>query len=163
MHLKRILVATVFGLIFGIVVSEISFLWLRQYDRAPQRIELAIPSGTAARIAQGQSSPGIPPDMGFVLGDTLVIINEDIVAHQLGPLWIPAASTASLRLDQTGNLTYQCSFEPTRYFGLDVRASLTTTTRLAGILEAGFPMSVLIFLYSLLVWPPKKTPIGFSS
>lgn len=156
MLLKRILIASVLGLLFGVVVSEVSFLWLRQYDRAPQRIELTIPAGTAEKIAQGQAAPGIPTDMGFVLGDTLVVINQDIVAHQLGPLWIPAASTASLRLDQAGNLAYQCSFEPTHYFGLDVRASLDTSTRLVGILEAAIPMFFLILLYSLLVWPLKK-------
>ncbi|MCL4529309.1 MAG: hypothetical protein M1282_07840 [Chloroflexi bacterium] len=153
---KRILIASLLGLLFGIVVSEISFLWLRQYDRSPQRIELTIPAGTASRIAQGESPPGIPADMGFVLGDTLVVINQDIVAHQLGPLWIPSASTASLRLDQEGNLAFQCSFELTHYFGLDVRASLDTSTRIVGILEAAIPMFFLILLYGLLVCPLKK-------
>lgn len=156
MLLKRILISTLIGMLFGVVVSEISFLWLRQYDRAPQRIELTIPSGTAVKIAQGQAAPGIPTDMGFVRGDTLVVINQDVVAHQLGPLWIPAASTASLQLDQAGNLAYQCSFEPTHYFGLDVRDSLTSSVRIVGILEAGIPMIFIIFLYSALVWPLKK-------
>ncbi len=156
---KRILIASLLGLLFGIVVSEVSFLWLRQYDRSPQRIELTIPAGTADKIAQGEAPPGIPADMGFVLGDTLVVINQDIVAHQLGPLWIPAVSTASLRLEQEGNLAYQCSFEPTHYFGLDVRASVTTSTRIVGILEAAIPMSFLILLYGFLVWPLKKQTI----
>jgi len=156
MLLKRILIASVFGMLFGIVVSEISFLWLRQYDRAPQRIELTIPAGTAEKIAQGQAAPGIPTDMGFVLGDTLVVINQDTVAHQLGPLWIPATSTASLQLQQVGNLAFQCSFEPTHYFGLDVRAALDTSTRIIGILEAGIPMGILAYLYGALVWPLKK-------
>lgn len=159
MLFKRILISSLLGLLFGVVVSEISFLLLRQYDRSPQRIELTIPTGTAARIAQGELPPGIPADMGFVLGDTLVVINRDIVAHQLGPLWIPAASTASLRLEQTGNLAFQCSFEPTHYFGLNVRESLTTSTRLVGILEAGVPMGILIVLYSVLVWPLKKQTV----
>jgi len=159
MLLKRILIASLLGLLFGIVVSEISFLLLRQYDRAPQRIELTIPTGTAARIAQGESPPGLPVDMGFVLGDTLVVINQDVVAHQLGPLWIPAASTASLRLEQEGNLAFQCSFEPSHYFGLDVRESLAISTRLVGILEAAIPMGILIFLYSILVWPLKKQTV----
>jgi hypothetical protein len=156
MILKRVLIASVLGLVFGVIVSEISFLWLRQYDRAPQRIELTIPSGTAAKIAQGEAPPGIPAGMGFVLGDTLVVINQDIVAHQLGPLWIPATSTASLQLEQEGNLAYQCSFEPSHYFGLDVRASVTTSIRLVGILESAVPMFFLILLYGFLVWPLKK-------
>lgn len=154
---KRIIISSVLGLLFGIVVSEVSFFWLRQYDRAPKRIELTVPAGTAVKIAQGETPPGIPTDMGFVLGDTLVVVNQDVVAHQLGPLWIPAASTASLKLEQPGNLAFQCSFESTHYFGLDVRDSITTSARLVGILEAAIPMGILIALYSLLVWPLKKT------
>ncbi len=156
MILKRVLIASVLGLVFGVIVSEISFLWLRQYARAPQRIELTIPAGTAVKIALGEPPPGIPTDMGFVLGDTLVVINQDTVAHQLGPLWIPAASTASLQLEQAGNLAYQCSFEPSHYFGLDVREAVTTSIRIVGILEAAIPMFFLILLYGFLVWPLKK-------
>jgi len=163
MLLKRILISSVLGLLFGVLVSEVSFLLLRQYDRSPQRIELTIPSGTAAKIALGETPPGIPSDMGFVLGDTLVVINHDIVAHQLGPLWIPADSTASLQLSQSGNLTYQCSFEPTHYFGLDVREAVTLATRIVGVLEAAIPMIMLIVLYSLLVWPIKKRAADLSS
>ena len=37
--------------------------------------------------------------MSFVVGDTLVVKNEDSVEHQLGPLWIPAGSSASMPLN----------------------------------------------------------------
>jgi len=157
--LKRILISTLLGLLFGVVISEVSFILLRRYDRPPMRVELTIPAGAADLVAKGSSAPGLPADMSFVLGDTLVVINQDNVEHKLGPLWIPANSTATLKLEQTGNMAYQCSFEPTHYFGLDVHEALTTSTRMVGILEAGIPMAMLITLYSILVWPLKKPAV----
>jgi hypothetical protein len=94
--------------------------------------------------------------MTFVVGDRLVVNNEDAVAHKLGPLWIPAASTAELSLDQEESLAFECTFQPGNYFGLDVRQPLTTRTRLFGILYVALPMAILIALYSLVLTPKKN-------
>jgi hypothetical protein len=94
--------------------------------------------------------------MTFVVGDTLIVDNEDAVDHKLGPLWIPAHSSAQLSLDQEESLAYECSFQPGKYFGLDVREPLTTGTRLYGILFVAFPMAIMIALYSLVLAPVKK-------
>jgi hypothetical protein len=118
-------------------------------------VEITIPLGTAERVMQGEQPPTIPENMIFVVGDVLVIHNEDSVDHKLGPLWIPANTSAQLALSQKENLAYECSFQPGRYFGLDVREPLTLGTRLYGILYAGIPMGILIALYSLAL-PVKK-------
>ncbi|GAB4449319.1 MAG: hypothetical protein OHK0041_10440 [Anaerolineales bacterium] len=153
--IKRLIVSLLLGLLLGAAISEIPFLFLRETARPPQEIVLTIPRGTAEQVARGEQPPTLPTDMIFVVGDTLVIKNEDVVDHKLGPLWIPANASARLPLGQQENLAYECSFQPGNYFGLDVREALTTGTRIFGILFAGLPMGVLIALYSFIM-PVKK-------
>jgi hypothetical protein len=93
--------------------------------------------------------------MKFVVGDTLIVQNEDKVDHQLGPLWIPASTSARLSLDQVESLSYECSFQPGKYLGLDVNEPLTLGTRIYGILYIALPMAILFALYSLAI-PAKN-------
>lgn len=153
--IKRLLISLLVGLLIGAAISEIPFIFLQESARPPQEVVLTIPLGTADQVARGEQPPAIPTDMVFVVGDVLVIRNEDIVDHKLGSLWIPARSSAQLALGQEENLAYECSFQPGNYFGLDVREPLTTGTRVFGILFAGLPMGVLIALYSFIM-PVKK-------
>ena len=152
---KRILYSLLLGLALGAVVSEVPFLFLRETARPPKEITLIIPAGTAEKIAHGQQPPDIPENMVFVVGDTLIVKNEDTVDHKFGPLWIPASTSAQLSLDQEESLAYECTFQPSKYIGLDVRESLTVGTRIYGIIYAGLPLGILIALYSL-VMPSKK-------
>lgn len=153
--LRRILYSILIGLALGSLINEITFLFLRETARPPEVIELVIPEGTAERVARGESPPTIPPSMTFVLGDVLVVRNNDVTDHQLGPLWIPPGFSASLSLDRVESYAYDCSFQPGNYFGLDVREPLTLGTRIYGILYSGLPLGGLIALYSLIM-PVKK-------
>src|SRR5512145_487982 len=153
---KRILLAIGLGLLLGAVISEVPFLFLRDTARAPREIVLTIPTGTAEQVARGEQPPSIPENMTFVVGDRLVVKNEDSVDHKLGPLWIPANSSAELSLDQEESLAYECSFQPGNYFGLDVREPLTLGTRLYGIFFVAIPMSIMIALYSFVIGPKKN-------
>jgi hypothetical protein len=153
---KRILFSILFGLLIGVAVSEVPFLFLRETARAPREIVLTIPAGTSVQVARGEQPPSIPENMTFVVGDRLVVKNEDSIDHKLGPLWIPANSSAQLDLDQEENLAFECSFQPGKYFGLDVREPLTPRTRLYGIFYVALPMAILFALYSLVLTPKKK-------
>jgi hypothetical protein len=152
---KRIVISMLIGLVLGALISEVSFIFLRETTRPPQMIELVIPLGTAERVANGETPPTIPESMTFVVGDTLLVKNDDVADHELGPLWIPAGSSASLSLDAVQSYAYACSFQPGKYFGLDVREALTLGTRLSGILYSGLPLGGLIALYALIM-PAKK-------
>ena len=152
---KRILASVGLGLLIGVLASEVPFLFLRETARAPREITLTIPAGTAEQVARGEQPPSIPENMTFVVGDGLVVKNEDSADHRLGPLWIPANSVARLSLDQEESLAYECTFQPGKYFGLDVREPLTIGTRIYGIIYVALPMAILIALYSFVV-PPKK-------
>ncbi len=152
----RLLFALSLGFGLTAVMSEITFLILKDSsDHVPQRVELIIPAGTSERVAKGESLPSIPADLTFVVGDTLVVKNEDSVSHQLGPVWAPPGATASLALDQADKFVYDCTFQPSRSMGLDVRSRVTLTTRIQALFLAGPPMAALIAIYSVALWPLK--------
>ena len=154
--IKRLLLSLIAGLAVGVLVSEVPFLFLQETARAPREVVLTIPSGTADQVARGEQPPSIPENMTFVVGDRFVVQNEDSVDHKLGPLWIPANSSAQLALDQEESLAYECSFQPGNYFGLDVREPLTLGTRVYGIFFVAVPMAIMIALYSFMLAPQKK-------
>lgn len=155
----RIAVSILIGLGLAWAMSETAFLILKDSsDHAPQQVELVIPSGTAGRVAAGEAPPSIPSDLTFVVGDTLVVKNEDTVSHQLGPVWVPPGAEARLVLDQADKFSYACTFQPGRYLGLDVRSRVTLTTRLQALILAGPPMAALIAIYSIALWPLKPAP-----
>ena len=154
--IKRIVISMLLGIILAAITTEVSYQVLKRENREPMRVELVIPAGTAASIEKGKAPPGIPEVMTFVVGDTFVVFNQDEVDHQLGPLWIPPGTSASINLDMEENYSYECSFQTTRIFGLDVLQPVTLGTRLTGILFAGFPLGALFSVYSVLLTPDKK-------
>jgi hypothetical protein len=152
--LRRLLLAFLIATVLVWLVSEAAFqLQKGKNDRAPQLVELVIPAGTADRVAAGEKIPEIPQEMVFVVGDTLLVRNEDSAAHQLGPLWVPAGATASLRLEKAERTAYSCSFQNSQYMGLLVQPSTTTSTRVAALALAAPATAMFLFVYSLAIWP----------
>ena len=154
--IQRVALSVLIGVFVGFLISEISFQLLKETNRAPQTVELLIPAGTAEQVKRGETPPNIPEEMNFVVGDVLLVKNEDTVDHELGPLWIPAGTSAQMTLDRDENFIFACSFQPSSYFGLDVREPVTIWTRVGGIIFAGVPLGAIIALYSLIVWPINK-------
>ena len=114
---------------------------------------MVIPDGTADAVSQGKAPPSLPEGMSFVVGDVLEVENRDSADHQLGPLWIPAGTTASLALTEEENYIFTCSFSPSNFFGLDVKEPVTFWTRLSGLFFAGVPLGAILMLYSFVLWP----------
>ena len=156
----RMLLFIVIGLVAAAIISEVTFrLQGVTTVRDPQTVQLVIPAGTADKVALGQSV--LPAGQTFMVGDTLQVKNEDSVTQTLGPLVIPPGASASMKLDQVGSLSYTCSFQPTKYYGIEVQQGLTFGMRLEATLLAGLPLGVLLGVYSLVVKPlkpKKKTP-----
>jgi hypothetical protein len=152
---KRIIISMGIGLLIGLILSEVTFLFLGETAREPQTITVVVPAGTAELVAKGEQPPSLPKGMDFVTGDTLVIDNQDAVAHQLGPLWIPAGTSGQLILGEPENLAMECSFQPNKYIGLDIHEPLTLATRIYGIFFAGLPMGILIAVYAAIL-PTRK-------
>jgi hypothetical protein len=154
-YLLRILAAMIIGFVISGIVSEASFRLLgNTTSRAPTNIELVIPKGTAEKVAKGETN--LVGSITFVVGDILTIYNQDTVTHSLGPLVVPPGTSASLSLDTPENQRFSCSFNPSQFFGLDVRDATTTSTRIIGLLLAGIPLGFLLATYSLAAWPIKE-------
>ena len=154
---KRLLICVLAGLALGAVLSEAAFYFLDSGEtRPPAVISLVIPPGTAAEVSAGRAEPSLPASLTFVLGDTLLVKNEDSVVHTLGPVLIPPGTSGSMKLDSPEYSAVSCSFQPSRYLVLTMGSSLNGATRLVGILEAGVPMSFLFALYGLFAFPMKK-------
>jgi len=153
-YLKRLGLAFLICLVFILAFNEITYRFLKESgDRAPQAVQIIIPAGTAARIAAGEMVDSIPDELIFVAGDVLEVSNLDNTDHQLGPLWIPAGTTASLALDLPDKMSYSCSFSPRQYLEIDVRQPTTLSDRIIA-LTLGVPtLTVLVFLYSLAAKP----------
>lgn len=153
-YLVRLAVIFVICLVFVIAFNEITYAFQKDaYDRAPEAVQVVIPQGTAERVKAGQPEPSIPEGLVFVVGDVLEVVNEDDVAHQLGPLWIPAQTTASLAMDEATTASYSCSFRPDSAMDIDVRQATTWTDRLVGVTIAAPTLAALVFLYSLAAKP----------
>jgi hypothetical protein len=143
-----IIVSLAVGILLAGIMTEASYRFqTRSQDRDPKTITILIPAGTARKVSEGASSPEIPKELVFVVGDTLVVQNKDTEDHQLGPLFIPKGSSASLTFNRAENLAYACTFTPEKYLGLEIKTPLTMYTRLIGILSAGLPLGALIALY----------------
>lgn len=153
---KRILIAFLLGIAVAAVTTELSYFFLKKENRAPGVIELVIPAGTAELIRSGESPPQIPKDMRFVVGDTLQVVNRDSENHQLGPLWIPANSSASQKLETEENMVVECTFQAGSYMGITVQEPVTWRTRISGIFFAGFPLGMMFAVYSGLIGSDKK-------
>lgn len=152
---KRVIISLVVGILLGTAITEIPFIYLRDTARAPKEITLVIPNGTAEQVARGEQPPTIPENMAFVVGDTLIVKNEDNADHKLGPLWIPANTSAQLQLKTEESFAYECSFQPGKYLGIDVHEPLTFGTRLYGVFYVGLPLGILIAVY-VAVLPSRK-------
>jgi hypothetical protein len=155
-YLKRLSLVFIVVLVVVIGINEGAYLLQKDKDdRAPKTIELVIPAGTAEEVAAGQNVSSLSDHMVFMMGDTLVVKNEDSVDHQLGPVWVPPNSTARLPLIKPDKYAFTCSFVPSKILGLDVRQPTTLGIKLTALAISAPTVTVLIFLYSLLVYPVK--------
>jgi hypothetical protein len=154
LYAKRLLIVLALSTLAVFLISELGILLQNENAaRAPETVELIIPAGTAAAVAAGEEAPGIPDEISFVLGDTLLVRNQDEVDHSLGPLYIPAGASARLTLEEPENFALTCSFKASRYLGLDVRPPTTWQTRLTALAFGVPPTAALFFVYSLAVYP----------
>lgn len=80
-----------------------------------------IPPGTAAALAAGEPVDVLPADLELRLRDTLVVVNLDDQAHQVGPFRVAPGEQLSRPADQLSSFSGFCSLHPDR--GLDIAIS----------------------------------------
>lgn len=154
--IRRFFIILAISMVAWLILGELAYLLIKDpASRPPTTVELIIPAGTAERVAAGETPPGIPEEMVFVAGDTLLVKNEDSVTHQLDLLFVPAGASASMSLPEANDFAFSCSFQPNNYFNLTVRQATTLVTRLSA-LWYGVPVTVgFLLAYSFIFWPLK--------
>ncbi len=159
--LVRVVICVVAGLAIALLVSEGGYLFAKdRLDRSPESIVLVIPKGTSDLVSAGHSAPSLPPEMSFVQGDTLIVKNEDTTSHQLGPVWVPAGASGSMVMDTVNTFSYECSFQPSHYLGVNIYPRVTWGTRLTAMIILGLPTIGMFLVYSFIFNQPKpKTDV----
>lgn len=158
----RLFFSLIIAFIFGFLISEVSFQILtRNTEREVEIYEIIIPEGTSERVEKGFPIPTIPESMIFFEGDKIIVQNDDNVSHQLGPIWVPAGSIGTLTLEKPQSYSLACTFQPSKLMGLEVRPRLTNNIRFQGILAIGLPSGILVWLFSIVIFPldPKKIEV----
>lgn len=154
--IRRFILLLLLSVLLVWIGSEVAYAYLRSdFDRPPENVTLTIPAGTAVRVAAGLEEPAIPAELSFVVGDTLIVYNDDNQPHELGPLYIPAGASASLVMDDASVFEYTCSFRPSQYLGLTVYEGTTLSVRLIALTYVSPATAIILFVYSL-VWFPLK-------
>ncbi len=157
LYRNRFFVVFFVSLLFVGIVNEGAHLLLKEKtDRPPETIEIRIPAGTAERVEAGEAVPSIPSELVLVICDTLMVTNEDDVPHELGPLWVPSGSSATLLMENANKYTLGCTFQPSKFLNFDVRSRTTLTSRFQAFALATPPTAMFFFLYSLLAFPLKN-------
>ncbi len=156
--LARLLGTFLLSLLFGFAVSEISYRLSRsEAERIPEVITIVIPAGAAEQISRGLPGPEMP-EMKFLEGDQIVVVNQDQVSHQLGPMWIPPGASSSLTLDRPSQYEMACSFQAAETLAIDVQPRARTSDRVVGALAIGLPTWALLALYAIVASPlPPRT------
>ena len=84
-------------------------------------VRIEVPTGTAERLEAGEEVELLPRTLEVEVGDRLVIVNHDRVAHEVGPY----AVAAGQRLEQTftapGTIEGVCTLHPSGAITIEVR------------------------------------------
>jgi hypothetical protein len=88
----------------------------------PRILAIVIPRGAAQKIAAGEKIAPFPSEITLTAGvkDTLLILNEDEAGHGVGPFWINAGQSLTLRFDTPGTYSVACSLDPEHAFRIVV-------------------------------------------
>ncbi len=131
------------ALVFGFTALTLHLMG--RASRPPRTILLVVPEGTRERVARGENPLELPPTLGFVVGDTLVIRNLDSAAHRIGPFIAPPGEERAFKLGRASAGSLLCSLHPSGRLnllrveprGVEMRLTLAPT------LYLGLPLGFL--------------------
>lgn len=140
------------GLAVGVVLSLAAAAATGNLGRrGPELVLVAIPPGTAERIASGTSLSPIPADLRLRPGDTLVVRNDDRVAHRFGGYTIAPGTVLSLPIAVGDRGRFVCTFHPSGTLALDVAEPASPAGIATTSLVIGLPLGLLLGGLSLLL------------
>ena len=110
--------ASVF-LVFAL--SSIALLIYTEGSREPTSHVVDIPAGSWELIEQGENPLDIPPSRTFYADDTLILDNQDTVAHTLGNWVVPPNTIQAFELQPAYGGFFTCSLHPSGAITLSIQ------------------------------------------
>jgi len=83
--------------------------WGALPDEEPATYEYVVPYGTSVRVDQGQTVDLMPSELEVKVGESLRIKNQDGRDYMVGPFFVAAGRTLSMRFTFPGELSGICS------------------------------------------------------
>ena len=106
-------------LIFAL--SSLALLIYTEGSRDPTSHVIDIPPGSWDLIEQGENPLDIPPNWTFYADDTLVLDNQDTVAHTLGNWVVPPNTIQAFVLRPAYGGIFVCSLHPSGSITLNIQ------------------------------------------
>jgi hypothetical protein len=94
----------------GIVAGMATYQSLTEKQKGTVRI--IIPAGAGARAKKGDLRAAMPSVIKGRVGQTLLLVNRDSQAHQVGPFQVGAHSKLQVPLWRVGTYSGLCSLTP---------------------------------------------------
>lgn len=117
---RRITLAVLVAALLGLVAASCG----GSDAAAPEEptYSFVIPAGSADRIEQGETLDILPRELVAKLDETIIIVNEDDVAHLLGPWFVGPGETLRQRFTTAGVFEDNCSVHESGKFTVVVEA-----------------------------------------
>lgn len=105
-----------------VVVTSVG---LSQFVQRPEGVErvVVIPSGTAERLAAGEDVALLPDDLHFRLRDRLVVVNEDVASHQVGPFTVASGQRLERRFSEAATVEGFCSLHASGRITIEIAST----------------------------------------
>lgn len=86
-----------------------------------EEIRVEVPAGTAEELEAGASIELLPRRLEVGVGDRLVIVNHDNVAHEVGPYAVAPGQRLEQTFTSTGTIEGVCTLHPSGAITIEVR------------------------------------------
>lgn len=103
------------------LLTSLALLIYTDGSRDPTVHVLEIPAGSWELIEQGENPLEIPPTWSFYADDTLVLDNQDDIAHTLGNWYVPPNTIRRFELQPAYGGFFTCSLHPSGGVTLDIQ------------------------------------------
>lgn len=112
----RLLAALVAGL--AVATAVVVLAWPRPEGRL---IEVVVPPGTMERVEAGEQVELLPRRLEVSVGDRLLIVNEDLATHLVGPYIVGPGQRLEQRFGRPGTISGLCTLHPSGQVSIVVR------------------------------------------
>jgi len=139
-------------LVIWLITAVAMMIWTAGAP-AEQTHHLAIPAGTRLDVDSGRNPLTLPSTWSFFEGDTLIMDNQDRVAHQVGGWLVEPGTVSSVILRRSTGGALFCSLHPSGEITVDVQMrGFDWPLTLVPTLLAGLPLGLAAAL-GMRVWP----------